>query len=48
MPAYTDALRGYAFEVIKRDGFRCRYCGLDERASFSNWLSLSWDHLQRQ
>lgn len=45
MPKYTDALRGYAFEVLKRDGFRCRYCGLDGVASFSNWLALSWDHL---
>ena len=42
---FDDALRGYAFEVLKRDGFRCRYCGLDGKASFSNWLSLSWDHL---
>lgn len=45
MPGFTDALRGYAFEVHKRDGFRCRYCGLDGKESFANWLSLSWDHL---
>ena len=45
MPTYTDALRGYAFEVLKRDGFRCRYCGLDGTIAFSNWLALSWDHL---
>lgn len=45
MPGFTDSLRGYAFEVHKRDGFRCRYCGLDGRESFANWLSLSWDHL---
>jgi len=45
MPSYTDALRGYAFPVLKRDGFKCRYCGLDGRESFSAWLSLSWDHL---
>lgn len=42
---FTDALRGYAFAVLQRDGFRCRYCGLDGTASFSAWLSLSWDHL---
>jgi hypothetical protein len=45
MPTYSDALRGYAFAILKRDGFRCRYCGLDGTASFSNWLALSWDHL---
>ena len=45
MPGFDDALRGYAFPVHQRDGFRCRYCGLDGTASFANWLSLSWDHL---
>lgn len=45
MRKFDDALRGYAHEVLKRDGFRCRYCGLDGSASFSAWLSLSWDHL---
>lgn len=45
MPQYSDALRGYAFPVHSRDGFKCRYCGLDGRESFSNWLCLSWDHL---
>ncbi len=45
MPGFGDALRGYAFPVHRRDSFCCRYCGLDGRVSFSNWLSLSWDHL---
>lgn len=45
MAGFTDALRGYAFPVHKRDGFKCRYCGLDGTQSFANWLSLSWDHL---
>jgi hypothetical protein len=45
MPKFNDALRGYAREVLKRDHFRCRYCGLDGSKSFSAWLSLSWDHL---
>jgi 5-methylcytosine-specific restriction endonuclease McrA len=45
MPAYTDALRGYAAEILARDGYRCRYCDLDGVASFSNWLALSEDHL---
>jgi hypothetical protein len=45
MPKFDDALRGYAHEVLKRDGFTCRYCGLDGSASFDNWLALSWDHL---
>lgn len=45
MAGFTDALRGYAYKVHKRGGFRCRYCGLDGTASFANWRSLSWDHL---
>jgi hypothetical protein len=45
MAGFTDALRGYAFPVHKRDGFKCRYCGLDGTESFANWLTLSWDHL---
>lgn len=45
MAGFTDALRGYAHPVHKRDGFKCRYCGLDGTQSFGNWLSLSWDHL---
>jgi hypothetical protein len=45
MAKYSDALRGYAFLVHKRDGFKCRFCGLDGTKSFDSWLSLSWDHL---
>ena len=45
MPKFGDALRGYAHQVLKRDGFRCQYCGLDGSVSFSAWLALSWDHL---
>ena len=45
MAKYTDSLRGYAFSVMQRDSFICRYCGLDGRKSFSNWSHLSWDHL---
>ena len=45
MAKYSDSLRGYAFEVLKRDGFKCRYCGLDGRTSFDSWLAFSWDHL---
>jgi hypothetical protein len=45
MPSYTDALRGYAARILARDNYRCRYCGLDGTASFSNWLALSEDHL---
>ena len=44
MPGYTDALRGYAHDVLKRDRFTCRYCGLDGTI-WPNWLYLSWDHL---
>jgi len=42
---FYDSLRGYAFEVLKRDNFTCRYCGLNGTNSFDNWLALSWDHL---
>jgi hypothetical protein len=45
MVKFTDALRGYAFEILRRDGFRCQYCGLDGTKLFESWLSLSWDHL---
>lgn len=45
MAGFTDALRGYAHSIHKRDGFRCRYCRLDGTGSFATWLSLSWDHL---
>jgi hypothetical protein len=45
MNNFTDALRGYAFSVLKRDSFKCVYCGLDGRESFQAWLCLSWDHL---
>jgi hypothetical protein len=45
MPIFTDSLRGYAAEVLKRDGYKCRYCGLDGKRSFDAWLALSWDHL---
>lgn len=34
-----------AYPVHQSDGFGCRYCVLDWTGSFSNWLSLSWDHL---
>ena len=45
MAKHQDALRGYAHEILKRDGFKCRYCGLDGTKSFDKWLTLSWDHL---
>lgn len=44
MVKFDDALRGYAHPVLKRDGFKCRYCGLDG-THWPNWLYLSWDHL---
>ena len=45
MPNFNDALRGYAFIIHMRDGFRCAYCGLDGTESFVNWLTLTQDHL---
>jgi hypothetical protein len=44
VPSYTDALRGYAHTVLKRDRFTWRYCGLDG-SIWPNWLYLSWNHL---
>ncbi len=44
MQKYTDALRGYAHPILKRDGFTCRYCGLNG-SQWPNWLYLSRDHL---
>lgn len=43
--SFTDALRGYAYDIHTRDNFVCQYCGLDGTASFDNWIRLSWDHL---
>ena len=45
MSKHTDSLRGYAFEIMKRDGFTCRYCGLNGTQNYDAWLSMSWDHL---
>ncbi len=45
MAGFTDSLRGYAFPIHQRDGFKCRYCGADGTHSFDVWLTLSWDHL---
>ncbi len=32
-----------ALKIFERDAFRCRYCGLDGKASFENWLVLTVD-----
>ena len=45
MAKFTDSLRGYAYEIHKRDHFKCQYCGANGSKSFDIWLSLSWDHL---
>ena len=45
MGKFFDSLRGYSFDIHKRDQFKCRYCGVDGSKSFDTWLSLSWDHL---
>jgi hypothetical protein len=45
MNNFSDALRGPGFEVLKRDGFQCVYCGFDGSQTFSGWLCLSVDHL---
>ena len=45
MTKFSDSLRGYAYKILARDGYKCCYCGLDGSKSFESWLSLSWDHL---
>ena len=32
-----------AQKIFERDNFHCRYCGMDGRASFENWLILTVD-----
>ena len=44
MPKCADALRGYAFPMLKSDNFVCTYCGLDGEV-WPNWLYFPWDHL---
>lgn len=39
------ARHGYGVEVFERDQFRCRYCDLDMRSTYQNWLQLSVDHV---
>jgi len=45
MRGFDDSLRGYGFKIYQRDGFKCRYCGVDGSKSFDAWLTLSCDHL---
>ena len=41
---YNDALRGYAYPIHERDGFKCVYCGLNG-TDWPAWLFLSQNHL---
>ena len=34
-----------AIKIFKRDHYKCRYCGLDGRAAFENWLIMTIDHV---
>ncbi len=45
MNSFSDALRGYAYEIHKRDNFTCQYCGVNGLTSFDTWLTLTVDHL---
>ncbi|HET7090630.1 MAG TPA: HNH endonuclease [Anaerolineae bacterium] len=45
MTGFSDSLRGYAYDIHKRDNFTCRYCGADGTKSFDTWLTLTVDHL---
>lgn len=44
MNKFQDSLRGYSFQVHKRDDFKCVYCGWDGK-KWPNWLYLTSDHL---
>ena len=44
MAKFNDAHRGYAFSILERDNFVCRYCGWDGKV-WPNWLYLSWAFL---
>jgi 5-methylcytosine-specific restriction endonuclease McrA len=35
--------QGEGLKILERDQFRCKYCGLDGRASFENALVMSVD-----
>jgi 5-methylcytosine-specific restriction endonuclease McrA len=37
--------RELALQVLKRDQFKCYYCGLDGQHNFENWLILTIDHV---
>ncbi len=39
----TPLTRAEGRKILKRDHFRCRYCGLDGKASFENALVMSVD-----
>lgn len=45
MTSFSDSLRGYAYQIHKRDNFTCRYCGVIGTESFDTWLTLTVDHL---
>ncbi|MHB8360183.1 MAG: HNH endonuclease [Thermoplasmataceae archaeon] len=40
----AKSLIGYGREVIKRDDYKCRYCG-EEFKTFDKWLFLTIDHV---
>ncbi len=40
-----ESLRGYGHKIHQRDDFTCRYCGVDGKACFDTWLTLTVDHL---
>ncbi len=45
MPSFTDSLRGYSSQILKRDHYICQYCGADGTKSFETWLTLTSEHL---
>jgi len=32
-----------ALKIFERDHYRCRYCGLDGKATFENWMLMTVD-----
>lgn len=37
--------RDDAMKVFTRDHFQCQYCGLDGLHQFTNWMTLTIDHI---
>ncbi|MBI5520956.1 MAG: HNH endonuclease [Desulfovibrio sp.] len=44
MSLKNTSLCGYGAKALKRDKYKCKYCGFDG-STFDNWLQMSVDHV---